>query len=440
MKTSYIYLVATACVLQVLAGCQWIEANIYLPPTFSNIAIYNTKDLAQLPCDHDGLRFFFPVEFNQDGTYRFPEQESDLQEEIIKRKATEIYVVIHGWDKPPYTAEMDYRDFICRLLPNETREEHAKRVVVGVFWPSILGPNLPKFIPQFSYWAIKSRADVLSLTGFKILLQSVGESMAKLSSFPHYHPYSLHIVGHSFGGRIALNTIRTLYETYDLNKEIEQCEREGQAIEWGNQPEYRKQLAERERTMHLLQFVSLDIVLLNAAVSDDVIEDLQKPLRNYAAALHDHIVQAFSKTQSSSSNTVKPFEQTVLRCLQTLEQMEVDPYIRIMNDKNHVRVYNVFSSDDWATRWLYPLASLFTEKDKFECALGACAATPYPIEHADDAGKVDIRDRSDQGVWNINASKVIKSHGDIYKGRVASLVQQLFAHSKYLHSNTSPSK
>lgn len=63
------------------------------------------------------------------------------------------------------------------------------------------------------------------------------------------------------------------------------------------------------------------------------------------------------------------------------------------------------------------------------CAIGACGVSQWPkLVSATPAGSLGAGvDLAQSNLWNVDASEVIFSHTDIYKGRIANLVWELIA-------------
>jgi hypothetical protein len=106
-----------------------------------------------------------------------------------------------------------------------------------------------------------------------------------------------------------------------------------------------------------------------------------------------------------------------------------------------LRIYNIFSTHDDANRFLYPIGS-FMEHGGPTCAIGACGVFQWPdLVSATSAGSLDSAlDLAQSNLWNVDASKIIFSHTDIYKGRIANLVWELIAlpHPQYVHTVMPP--
>jgi hypothetical protein len=76
------------------------------------------------------------------------------------------------------------------------------------------------------------------------------------------------------------------------------------------------------------------------------------------------------------------------------------------------------------------------ERGGLTCAIGACGVSQWPkLVSATPAGSLESGvDLAQSNLWNVDASKVIFSHTDIYKGRIANLVWELIAlpHPQYV--------
>jgi len=92
-------------------------------------------------------------------------------------------------------------------------------------------------------------------------------------------------------------------------------------------------------------------------------------------------------------------------------------------------LFNVHSLNDTANRVLFPLASAFNN-DPATCAAGACGVPAYATLCVDASGQLrgsspQIGAESPFNAWNIDATRIIFDHSDIYKGRVAGLLATL---------------
>lgn len=92
-------------------------------------------------------------------------------------------------------------------------------------------------------------------------------------------------------------------------------------------------------------------------------------------------------------------------------------------------LFNVHSFNDSATRRLFPVASVFNDEPAV-CAAGACGVPAFPTVSVDDTGGFQLSASTDckvrgMNAWNVDGTKVIFNHTDIYKGRVAALLSKL---------------
>ena len=120
---------------------------------------YTSLDLAVLPCElGEAPDFFLSIEFTADGTYLYPQQKDTVFADLI--------FFLHGSNKSPASAELDYQDFICRFhgkldasLQNLKRQGRLR--VVGVFWPSTITnrPQEPWLLKPLSDFKIRKRVD-----------------------------------------------------------------------------------------------------------------------------------------------------------------------------------------------------------------------------------------------------------------------------------------
>lgn len=105
-------------------------------------------------------------------------------------------------------------------------------------------------------------------------------------------------------------------------------------------------------------------------------------------------------------------------------------------------LFNIYSKNDYANRYLFPVASIFND-DPAECAAGACGLPQYPTYIANDDGSLKLNASGELevipphteyqdlpkevNVWNVNAEDIVFSHTDIYKGRMAKLLAELIS-------------
>lgn len=94
-------------------------------------------------------------------------------------------------------------------------------------------------------------------------------------------------------------------------------------------------------------------------------------------------------------------------------------------------IFNVYSSGDWSNRYLFRTAALFG-RDDFAKGAGATEIPPAEGEDPKDVAidefgnpRPNQKKAVDRGIWNVDASEIIDSHTDIYKGRVSHLIVEL---------------
>ena len=321
---------------------------------------YTSLDLDLLPCESgDSPRFFHSIEFDADGTQRYPSQLQAIEARYRKR-VTDVVVFVHGWNKNPTSAERDYQDFLCRLH-GKMRDDIGEQkragglLVIGVFWPSTISnrPKDPLLLKPASYFTIRDRADHIARTGMYRFLRRIGELNEQQSSVM---PVRVQLIGHSFGARMTVASLEKLHKD-------------------GQLPGF------------LHSAGSTNVMLLNAAVAPDRFLWIPDTIR-----LSGKGVMRSGDTQQTSY------------------------------------LFNVHSYNDSATRWLFPMASLFNDEPA-TCAAGACGVPQFATIPLDEAGELIVSGcrnvAKNINAWNIDATEVVSSHTDIYKGRIATLISRL---------------
>jgi pimeloyl-ACP methyl ester carboxylesterase len=233
-----------------------------------------------------------------------------------------------------------------------------------VFWPSTVTHRAkePWLVKPVSYFKIRNRVDTLAVTGFSELMSEVGSVLQGLertrSSFVAQR--RMHLIGHSFGGRVIIRTFQQLSSQGDL--------------------------------VPLLQAVdSTNVVLINAAAPPSFFEWIGEDVKRAWK-----LGQPGRFTQAT---------QSVL--------------------------LNLHSQQDSANKYLFRLASVFND-DPQSCAVGACGMPGYPRICVDHAGRLvppepDIQSvRPELNAHNIDTTRIVFDHSDIYKGRMATLIADLF--------------
>ena len=360
---------------------------------------YTSKDLTVLPCERKANEFFFPLEFDKAGNQVYADQAPAIENAL--HHADRVYVFVHGWNKTPQSAEGDYQDLICRFYTHSKHDPvNAKRsIVIGVFWPSA------DFPPLLNFWRMKSRADDLALTGFQSLIKLLANPA--IESGGHY---DLVLIGHSFGGRIILKGI-THY------------------------------IAELTPEKHhfLSSLNQLQLILLTTAMGEDILLPYQQITEDNKAITRKWNPEDFLQEMIKQYGREFTRKELLLDVLQL--RLQWHPTLVELSGLTDLRIYNIFSTHDDANRFLYPIGS-FMEHGGPTCAIGACGVFQWPdIVFATSGGSVEsVIDLAVSNLWNIEASKIIFSHTDIYKGRVENLVWELidlpkpqYTHTESLH-------
>lgn len=196
--------------------------------SFTSPGQYTSLDLALLPCEQGNeTNFFSALEFNADGSLLYPEQKTRLVSEVESEALTDLVVFIHGWNKSPASAERDYQDFLCRLhgkLPKTERnsKRNGNWKILGVFWPSTISnrPTEPLLIKPVSYYKIRNRVDNLADAGLAALMKELFENLVEIDnerrSLNPENRIRLHLIGHSFGGRMIIKSLKKLSDDGDL--------------------------------------------------------------------------------------------------------------------------------------------------------------------------------------------------------------------------------
>lgn len=329
---------------------------------------YSSLDLAVLPCElGEAPDFFLPIEFDEQGGYLYPQQKDVLLADLRSGNFADLVFFIHGWNKNPVSAELDYQNFICRFhgkLDASLQElkREGKLRVVGVFWPSTITnrPREPLLLKPVSYFQIRKRVDHVAVEGFAPLLAEIGDVIVDLESRrdPGVEPRRLHLIGHSFGGRMIIRSFQ--------------------------------QLSEEDRLIPILQALdATNVTLINAAAPHTFFDWIDPSV---ARAWKLGLPGRFTPESSSY-------------------------------------LLNLYSRKDTANRRLFRIASIFSP-DPVSCAVGACGIPDRPTLCVNAAGKILEPPRvaaaaPELNVRNIDTSAIVYSHSDIYKGRMAALIADL---------------
>ena len=349
---------------------------------------YTSKDLTILPCESKANEFFFPLEFDDAGNQVYADQAPAIEKAL--HHAQRVYVFIHGWNKTPDLAERDYQDLICRFYTHSKRDEaSAKRsIIIGVFWPS------SDFPPLLNFWRMKNRSDDLAITGFQSLIRLLANPT--IESGGHY---DLVLIGHSFGGRIILKGVA----------------------------HYINQLTP-ERHRFLSNLNQLQLVLLTTAMGKYALLPRFGLIETESLLDYKHEWDSDAFLQKMENQYGRKFTHKELLIDVRHLHLQWHPSLVELSGLTDFRIYNIFSTHDDANRFLYPMGSLM-ERGQPACAIGACGVPHWPnLVSATSAGSLEsVIDLSQSNLWNIDASRIILSHTDIYKGRISSLMWELIS-------------
>jgi len=334
---------------------------------------YNSLDLDLLPCEQgDSPVFFQPVEFDKIGNLKFPEQRHHLLERLRQQQVrsvngresapvTDLIFFVHGWNKNPASAEVDYQNFICRLHGRlrqaiGERKDQGGLLVIGVFWPSTITnrPQEPLLVKPASYFRIRRQADHIAKEGLAPLLQDVSQDIAP--STRGGRRLQLHLIGHSFGGRMLVESMHKLDEEEDL-------------VEFLSAPD------------------SVNVLLLNPAIAPESF-----------AWIGDAVSRSRAKGERAR------FTDDTGSYLFNVHSRH-DSANRIL-----FRLASLFNDDP---------------ANCAAGACGVPCYPSARVNESGGLDSRRPRDSSDINAWNIDATPIVFGHSDIYKGRVASLVANL---------------
>jgi len=330
---------------------------------------YTSQDLALLPCETGvAPRFFQPIEFTESGDFAFKSEQLKNLTARLTPDLSDVVVFVHGWNKNPSLAERDYQDFLCRMHA-EIREVARERglwlepakgerlLVIGVFWPSTLEPNSRDgiLLKVPSYFRMRARADRVAETGLQSVLEQVANSLSRRAN--------LYLVGHSFGGRMLVRSLRSL--------------------------------SDRGVLPGLLQRIgSVNVVLLNAAVPIDQFEWI---LERILRAKSGELPARFSLTSGSGLYNIHSFNDSANRYL--------------------FQLASIFTPDAAGCAAGACGVPGFTT---------LCVEESGQLAGLDSPPRPQSPSVTDQlAAWNVDATSVVFDHTDIYKGRVSRLVVDL---------------
>lgn len=328
---------------------------------------YNSLDLALLPCESRPFRIFLPVEFRRDATPLFSHQVADLNRQLDSRwpldPIAEIVVFVHGWNKNPSSAELDYQNFLCRLLDRMAEfradpERHGRILVVGLFWPSTITNRTrePTLLKPISYYKIRERADIVAEQGVSNLLASLTESLNRNSL-----AVRVSLVGHSFGGRMVMRSLEKLHEKNELIPFLESAH-------------------------------SVNVVLVNAAVPSTRFDWISEA---YATASRQQSSAPHSTRSESYLFNLHSFNDSANRVLFRLASLFNTDHAACAAGACGVSSYSTLCIDD----------------------SGRLLLDPQPGDKAVYSDQLNV--------WNVDVTPIVFDHSDIYKGRVATLIRDL---------------
>lgn len=336
-------------------------------------AQYTSQDLDLLPCETGASPTFFqPLEFGDDGKPAYGQEQIDRILNQVTPETKEVVVFVHGWNKNPRLAESDFSNFLCRMhgyIRQVAQErnmwlesEKGKRLlVVGVFWPSTWLPNSrdPFWLKPPSYFRMRARADLIASGGLPEFLMSLSARMPPKGN--------LHLVGHSFGGRMLIHSLRHLSN-----------------VDPPQLPSLLKRVG------------ALNVVLLNGALPA---EDFGWLLQNIQATQSGRLAPRISLASDAGLYNVHSFQDSANRIL--------FPLASAFGTDEAGCAAGACGVQDLSTVCVDPLGRL------------PAAATASRQASATDK----------LAAWNIDATPIVFDHGDIYKGRVARLVVDLLFRS-----------
>ena len=326
---------------------------------------YTSLDLALLPCEQGNSPLFFrPIEFDEDGAPVYKAQVAALLDRLRQAPAvTDLVFFVHGWNKNASSAELDYQNFLCRL--------HARlRMVIGESKRAggllVVGIFWPSTITN----AAREPVLIKPISYYRV--RDRADRIAEKGVAPLLRSLTLDVRAARGGLPTRLQLIGHSFGGRMLVRSLEI-------------------LSERGDLVPLLQEAGeVNVVLLNAAVPPARFEWLSQAV-----------------TSAKRAGTPARFTG------------ETNSYL-----------FNVHSFNDSANRVLFPLASMFND-DPATCAAGACGVPRYATVCVDESAGLhpplarEAPSVTEFNAWNVDATRVVFDHSDIYKGRVATLVADL---------------
>jgi hypothetical protein len=331
-------------------------------------AKYTSLDLALLPCEQgDSPVFFRAIEFDQAGAPLFDHQLKGLHERFkVGQPVTDLILFVHGWNKNPSSAELDYQNFLCRLhgrLRDIIGEEKRRNglLVLGVFWPSTITNQAqePVLLKPFSYYQIRDRADAIAEAGLYNLLVSLTSELEERRGGV---PVRLHLIGHSFGARMLVRSLEKLSEENQLVPFLQAA---------GN----------------------VNVVLVNAAMPPAGFDWISKAVTE---AKRQGTSARFTAETKSYLFNAHSHNDTANRVLFRLASLFNDDPATCAAGACGVPDYETLCVDNSGKPGLRKVLA------------------PPPGTLSDRLN-----------AWNVDATPIVFAHSDIYKGRVATLLAEL---------------
>jgi pimeloyl-ACP methyl ester carboxylesterase len=155
---------------------------------------------------------YFEIEADATGHLGDAAQPAALTSFLTAHPVRHLFVIVHGWNSTPAAARDLYRRFFAQL--SETLEANpgcavagAECAVAGLLWPSeqftadILEP-----LNLLTYYRMKNRAGLAGQFALAGTLDSIRRAAPSVR---------LHLIGHSFGGRVISSAALATAEPVD---------------------------------------------------------------------------------------------------------------------------------------------------------------------------------------------------------------------------------
>ena len=334
---------------------------------------YNSLDLALLPCETgDSPVFFKAIEFDENGAPQHAQQIDELRQRFKNGPpVTDVVLFVHGWNKNPSSAELDYQNFLCRLHGRlrsaiGVQKQAGGLIVLGVFWPSTITNRSeePWLLKPISYYRVRERADHIAEVGLSRLLNEMAPTVKSQKLF--VSP-KMHLIGHSFGGRMVIRSLETL-------------QRQGELISF------------------LTAFDSTNVVLINAATPATRLDWIQKAI---ATSRQQKVSPRFTQDTASFLFNLHSFNDSANRYL--------FPLASLLNDDPASCAAGACGVPNYPTVCADMSGRLRVDQ--------SIPLTPEQLNDRINA-------------WNVDVTPIVFEHSDIYKGRIATLIANLLYDSK----------